>query len=94
MEKDTLITLDDNTEYALLDETIIEGTKYFFAVKLDTETKNPTTEYEIFEEEIDGDDTYMNALDESDFKQAILLDFTNNYMNMVGEMLENECKAE
>ena len=39
MEKDTLITLDDNTEYALLDETIIEGTKYFFAVKLDTETK-------------------------------------------------------
>ena len=94
MEKDTLITLEDNTEYALLDDTTIEGTKYFFAVKLDTATKNPTTEYEIFEEEIDGEDTYMNALDESDFKQAILLDFTNNYMNMVGEMLDNEDKME
>lgn len=94
MEKDTLITLEDNTEYALLDDTTIEGTKYFFAVKLDTATKNPTTEYEIFEEEIDGEDTYMNALDESDFKQAILLDFTNNYMNMVGEMLDNEGKME
>ena len=95
MEKDTLITLDDNTEYALLDETIIEGTKYFFAVKLDTETKNPTTEYEIFEEEIEDGDTYMSALEESDFKQSVLVNFTNNYMYMIGEMMENkENKAE
>ena len=30
----------------------------------------------------------MSALDESDFKQAILIDFTNNYMHMVGELME------
>ena len=35
MEKDTIITLEDNTNYALLDETIIEGRKFFFAVKID-----------------------------------------------------------
>lgn len=88
MEKDTIITLEDNTMYALLDDTEIEGKKYFFAVKLDNKTENPTTEYEIFEEEVEGEDVYMSILDESDYKQAILIDFTNNYMNMVGELME------
>ncbi len=88
MEKDTMITLDDDTMYVLLDETEIEGTKYFFAVKVDSETKNPTTEYEIFEEEVEDGDTYMSALDESDFKQAVLIDFTNNYMKMAGNIVD------
>lgn len=92
MEKDTIITLDDNTEYALLDETEINGTKYFFGVKLDPTSKNPTTEYEIFEEEIEDGDTYMSALGESDFKQSVLVDFTNNYMYMIGEMMEKDDK--
>ena len=95
MEKDTIITLDDNTKYALLDETEIDGTNYFFGVKLDNETETPTTEYEIFEEEIEDGDTYMSALEESDFKQSVLVNFTNNYMYMIGEMMENkENKAE
>ena len=33
MEKDTMITLEDGATYVLLDETVIEGKKYFFAVK-------------------------------------------------------------
>ena len=95
MEKDTIITLDDDTKSALLDETEIDGTNYFFGVKLDNETENPTTEYEIFEEEIEDGDTYMSALEESDFKQSVLVNFTNNYMYMIGEMMENkENKAE
>ena len=90
MEKDSIITLEDNTEYALLDETILDGKKYFFAVLLDQKTGNPTTSYEIFEEEIDGEDVYMNTLEESDFKQAILVEFTNNYMKNVGENIEDK----
>ena len=88
--KDTMITLDDDTKYVLLDETEVEGKKYYFAVKIDAATENPTTEYEVFEEEIEDGDTYMTTLDEGDFKQAILLDFTNNYMHMVGEMVEEK----
>jgi hypothetical protein len=45
MEKDTIITLEDNTNYVLLDEMNIDGKKYFFAVRLDNETNNPTMEY-------------------------------------------------
>lgn len=89
MEKDTMIELDDNTKYVLLDETEIEGKKYFFAVRVDNETNNPTTEYEVFEEELDNGEYYMNALEESDYKQAILIDFTNNYMHMVGDMIDS-----
>ena len=87
MEKDTMITLEDGQSYVLLDETEINEKKYFFAVKIDNETQNPTTEYEVFEEEIEDGDTYMVTLDDGDFKQAILIDFTNNYMHMVGEVM-------
>ena len=30
----------------------------------------------------------MVTLDDDAFKQAILIDFTNNYMHMVGELME------
>ena len=92
MEKDTIITLEDNSEYGLLDETVIDGRKFFFAVKVD-KNGNPLTEYEIFEEEIEDGETYMSILDDGDFKQAILIDFTNNYMNMVGSIMDKEDKG-
>ena len=90
MEKDTMITLDDNTTYVLLDETEVEGSKYFFAVKIDEKTniyKNMLLA-RYFEEEVENGDTYMSALDESDFKQAIMIDFLNNYMGVVGDILD------
>ena len=85
MEKDTIITLDDNTTYALLDETIIDNKKYFFALKLD-ENNNPTTEYEIFENEEEDGEIYMNVLENEDLKQSIMVEFTNNYMNLIEEI--------
>ena len=82
MEIDTIITLDDNSVYALLDETIIDERKYFFAVKLDNKN-NPTTEYEIFECIIENGETYMELVSDNEFKESILVDFTNNYIKMV-----------
>jgi len=90
VEKDTMITLDDDSTYVLLDETEIENKKYYFAVKIDNATQNPTTEYEVFEEEIEDGETYMTTLEDGEYKQAILLDFTNNYMHMVGEIMEEK----
>ena len=84
MEKDTIITLEDNTEYALLDETIINGRKFFFGVLVDKEG-NPKNEYEIFEEEKDENDIYMNSLEDGKLKESILLGFTNNYLNKINE---------
>ena len=87
MEKDTIITLEDNEKYVLLDKVELENANYFLALKL-TEDEQPTKEYEIFEEEIEDGESYMITLEDGDFKQAILIDFTNNYMHMVGELVE------
>lgn len=89
MEKGTIVTLDDDTVYALLDETILNDKKYFFAVKLD-ENSNPTTSYEVFQEDYEDDEYYINILAYSNYKQALLLDFTNNYMHKVGELIINK----
>lgn len=83
MEKDTLITLDDNTEYALLDETILDNKKYFFAIKVDNITKEPTDEYEIFIEEKDNNDIYMDIITNETLKESLMVEFTNNYMNII-----------
>lgn len=88
MEKDTIITLDDNSMYALLDETIIDNKKYFFAIKLDNKTNNPTTEYEIFELVTEDSETYMDTLEDTLLKETLMIEFTNNYMHMINDLKE------
>lgn len=50
---------------------------------------NPTDVTSQFEEVIEDGEKYLDFLDECDFKQALLLDFTNNYMNEVTDILDN-----
>lgn len=88
MEKDTIITLEDNTKYVLLDETLFDKIKYFFAIKLDEKTGNPTTDYEIFEQEIENDEVYMNTLEDNDLKEQIFLEFSNKYLQNIKAMEE------
>lgn len=90
MEKDSLITLDDNTEYALIDETTLDNKKYFFAIKVDNTTKEPTDEYEIFIEEKDNNDIYMDIITDDTLKESLMVEFTNNYMNMIKDLKEDE----
>ena len=80
MEINTIITLEDNLQYVLLDKLIKNKKKYFFAIKLDKK-ENPTTEYEIFELEKNNKDTYMNIVENEELRENIFLEFTNNYIN-------------
>lgn len=89
MRKDTIITLEDNETYALLDETIIDNKIYFFAVKLDKKN-NPTTDYEIFEQESVDNETYMNAVEDDILKETIMLEFSNNYIQNIKKIMESE----
>ena len=81
MDINTIITLEDNSKYVLLDKITKNKKKYFFAIKLDEED-NPTTDYEIFELEKNDKDTFMNILEDNELKENIFLEFTNNYINM------------
>ena len=89
MKKDMIITLEDNTEYALMDESLVEGKKYFFAVKLDAKG-NPIKDFEVFEEYKDGKDIFMDVVEDENLKKALLVDFTNNYLNTVTDMMVEE----
>jgi len=80
MEINTIITLEDETKYVLLDKLIKNKKKYFFAIKLDEED-NPTTEYELFELEKSNKDTFMNIVEDIELRENIFLEFTNNYIN-------------
>ena len=44
MKKDTIITLEDNEKYVLLDQVELENGKYFLALELD-ENEEPTRHY-------------------------------------------------
>lgn len=80
MEINTIITLEDETKYVLLDKLIKNKKRYFFAIKLD-EQDNPTTEYELFELEKSNKDTFMNIVEDIELRENIFLEFTNNYIN-------------
>ena len=53
MKVDEKITLEDDSEFLLLSESVIENQKYFLAVEIKNE--NPTDHYELFKEVKDGD---------------------------------------
>ena len=67
MEVNTIITLDDNSKYVLLDKTTKNKKEYFFAIKLDI-NDNPTINYEIFELEKNIQDSFMNIVEDGEFK--------------------------
>ena len=89
MKKGTIVTLDDDSEYALLDETIVNNQKFFFGVKVDKDG-NPTTSYEVFLEVLEDGEYYLDTLEDGDYKQAILIDFTNNYLNSVQKYVDEK----
>jgi len=82
MEKDTIITLEDNEKFVLLDKVELENANYFLALKLN-EDEQPTKEYEIFEEEIEDGDSYMTIVEDPTLKEALMVNFTLNYEEYV-----------
>ena len=82
MEKDTIITLEDNEKYVLLDEVELENGKYFLALRL-SENERPTKDYAIFEEEIEDGESYMTLVEDQNLKEALLVNFTLNYEEYV-----------
>lgn len=88
MKVDTIITLDNNKKYGLLEETEIDGAKYFLAIGLD-KNDNPIKEYEIFQEIRESGDIYMEIVDNDNDKKALLSEFTDNFVKEIDEYLGN-----
>jgi len=89
MEKDTIITLEDNEKFLLLDKVELENANYFLALKL-TDDEQPTKQYEIFEEEIEDGDSYMSIVEDKNIKEALMVNFTLNYEEYIENYQEEE----
>ena len=72
MKVDEKITLDDNSEYVLLTESIQDGSKYFLAVEVNGD--KPTDHYKLFKEVKDGEDFLVEEVDDKELRTKILDD--------------------
>jgi len=85
MTLETIVTLEDGERYYLADETVQNGIKYFLANKLDGED-NLTEESFIFQETVDGADTYLDLVEDETVSNYIAAVFTANFVSEVDEM--------
>jgi len=79
---DNIVELENEKKYVLLEEKELDGTNYYFALRLD-EKEEPTNNYLFFEETIDSDDMYLAPVDDEQMKGILLTAFTVNYLDKV-----------
>lgn len=81
MKIDTIIKLANNLKYLLLDETLIENKKYFYAVKLGDDELSLTKDY-IFIEEIQKDGkVFVKKVSDKTTMEFLLTVFSKNYID-------------
>lgn len=60
----TIITLDTNEKYIVLNETLYEGNKYFMVMGIDDKKQVIPEKAGIFKECVEGLDTYIVKVEE------------------------------
>ena len=62
LKPNTIISLENNERYVVLNETMYGGTKYFLVMGIDEKKDVIPTNVAIVEEIIDGTDTYVDRV--------------------------------
>lgn len=84
MKVDTIVTLDGNERYYLVDKTEQDGKTYFLATKL-KEDNTPLEESQIFEEIVEEGTTYLETVaDELTYNQLTAI-FVTKFNDLVLE---------
>lgn len=66
LEINTIITLDNEEKYILLNQTVYGGIKYFLAMGVDAERNIIPNKVKIFAERIDNGSVYVEAVTDPD----------------------------
>ena len=61
----TIITLENNEEYMVLNQTEYEGSSYYLVMGLDQNKEIIENNVAIFKEEIDNNDVYIEKVEDS-----------------------------
>ena len=62
LKTNTIITLENNEKYVVLNETMYVGTKYFLVMGIDEKLEMVPNKVKILEEILDGTDIYVDAV--------------------------------
>lgn len=79
---DKIVELENNKNYAILDQTIIDNNKYYFGLRLNDKDE-PTNNYLFFSEYKDNNDVYLTPIIDNDLKGLLLTTFTINFLDKV-----------
>ena len=79
---DKIVELENNKSYAILDETIIDNSKYYFGLRLNYKDE-PTNNYLFFTEDKDNNDVYLTPVNDENMKKMLLTAFTVNFLDKV-----------
>ena len=74
IEVGNIVTLDNGTEYLLLEELEKLGTRYVYAVRV-LEDETPTDEYLIFEAIVNDGEEYLKVIEEKVLYDELVEDF-------------------
>lgn len=87
MKLDTIVELDDNQKYYVVDETFQNNKKYFLTTRLD-QKENITTDSIIFEENKIDNEMYLKEVKDKDIYKYILSIFTSSLIKEIEEKKE------
>ena len=79
---DKIVELENDKSYVILDETLLDNTKYYFGLRLD-ENEEPTNNYLFFEESKEGNDIFLTPIENENMKGLLLTAFTVNFLDKV-----------
>lgn len=77
---DKIIELENGKSYVILDETMLNSTKYYFGLRIN-EKEEPTNNYLFFEEYKEGNDTFLTPIEDENMKGILLTAFTVNFLD-------------
>ena len=82
MNKEDIITLEDNVEYMVLDTAELNHEKYLYCVSIDKE-EMPTDEYKYFKEVNENGTLYTEEVENQDIIEAITALFAASALESV-----------
>lgn len=74
IEVGNIVTLDNGTEYLLLEELKKDDTRYLYAVRV-LEDETPTDEFLIYEAIVDGQEEFLKGIQDKALYDTLIEDF-------------------
>ena len=67
----TVVEFDENDKWFVLDEKIINGSKYSYLVRVNQNEDDFIDEYQVVKSYFDGNDEYMDVVNGDELKKVI-----------------------